>query len=559
MLGGCGRAKQAPARIPQASDSLYTARAALIIYGTEPERALAIIDSALIVGNVSPFRADFVRARIYANSVVGPRLDTAVDLCEVLLQHDSTRVVDKATAANRSDVLEVMMAACRKQHDDNHWLQYAIERADLSRSQGMETEALRMEAEIGAVMTRLGRRDEGLIKLEQVIHALDQGEPSVDRMDAGIVARKRRIIVYDDAGRFWDIIPDAEAIIKKLEDYRRRPEAYAEDCFRLPPDADGHARYCQFYTAQAQAYLACAYSSVTPPDLEKARAYVQLVEASDFGRSFVGRWTLTQVWKALGQWDKLLAIDAEAERRMGADTLNADYAAVLQDRADAARARGQYLQAISYMDRYTRLQRQLSEKRHETEAQEYAARYHAMEQEQMIREAQAQSLRKDTFIMVILAILFIICLFLFRVFQQRRFISEKNQALVRMINELTETREASQKGTARPDRELFDRIDSVIRGEKLYADANLQRQDIVDRFNVSRHALNDMFSAYADGQSFTAYVNNLRMQDALRLLQEEPVLSFSDIAQAVGFTPANFREQFKRQFGMTPTEYRQNL
>ena len=217
MLGGCNRAKQAPARIPQASDSLYTARAALIIYGTEPERALTIIDSALIVGNVSPFRADFIRARIYANSVVGPRLDTAIDLCEVLLQHDSTCVVDKATAANRSDVLEVMMAACRKRHDDNHWLQYAIERADLSRSQGMETEALRMEGEIGAVMTRLGRREEGLIKLEQVINALDQGEPSVDRMDAGIVARKRRIIVYDDAGRFWDIIPDAEAIIKKLE------------------------------------------------------------------------------------------------------------------------------------------------------------------------------------------------------------------------------------------------------------------------------------------------------------------------------------------------------
>jgi AraC-like DNA-binding protein len=30
-------------------------------------------------------------------------------------------------------------------------------------------------------------------------------------------------------------------------------------------------------------------------------------------------------------------------------------------------------------------------------------------------------------------------------------------------------------------------------------------------------------------------------------------------ADAVGLTPANFREQFKRQFGMTPTEYRQNV
>lgn len=235
VMGGCDRSNHPPSHTPQALDSLYTARAALNMYGTNPERALAVIDSALIVGNVSPFRADFVRARIYANSVVGPSLDTAISLCEALLQHDSTCVVDKATAANRSDVLDVMMTACRKRHDNEHWLQYAIERAGLSRSQNMETEALRMEAEIGAVLTRLGRREEGLIKLEQVINALDQGEPSVDRMDAGIVARKRRIIVYDDAGRFWDIIPDAEAIIKKLEDYQRRPEAYAEDSFRLPP------------------------------------------------------------------------------------------------------------------------------------------------------------------------------------------------------------------------------------------------------------------------------------------------------------------------------------
>lgn len=46
------------------------------------------------------------------------------------------------------------------------------------------------------------------------------------------------------------------------------------------------------------------------------------------------------------------------------------------------------------------------------------------------------------------------------------------------------------------------------------------------------------------------------MQDAIRLMQKEPDTPAGVIAEAVGFTPANFREQFKRQFGMTPTEYR---
>ena len=46
---------------------------------------------------------------------------------------------------------------------------------------------------------------------EQVIHALDEGAPSVDRMDTGIVACKRRIQVFEQNGRFQDMISDAQA------------------------------------------------------------------------------------------------------------------------------------------------------------------------------------------------------------------------------------------------------------------------------------------------------------------------------------------------------------
>lgn len=557
-LLACGRVKQAPARVPQASDSLYTARAALKVYGTQPEQALAIVDSALIVGNVSSYRADFLRAMIYANSVERQQLDKAIDLCGSLLKHDSTQVVDNQTFANRNDVLGVMMDACRKKGDDDRWLQYAIDRAELSRSHGMETEALRMEAEIGAAMTRVGRRDEGLIKLEQVIRALDAGSPSVDRMDALIVALKRRINVFEQAGRSQDMISDAQVIINKLDDYRSRPSAYAKDSFRLP-DESSMGKYCDFYTAQAWAYLARAYSQMTPPDIPDAQKYTKMVEESEYGHTFSGRAMIAAAWKCLGQWDKLMAIDEEAESRMGADTLNASYAAILKDKADEARAHGRFVQALSYMDRYTRLQNQLSEKRHESEAQEYAARYHAMEQEQKIQEAKARSARQDAVIVVILLILLIVATFTIHSVRQRHAIILKNKVLTRMIGELSQTRAQPQADTPKPDKALFDLIDGAIRKDKLYANVYLQRQDIADRFNISRHALNDLLSAYADGQSFTAYINGIRMQDAIRLMQKEPETPVGVIADAVGFTPANFREQFKRQFGMTPTEYRNNL
>ena len=529
------------------------------IYGTRPERALAIIDSALIVGNLDHFKADFLRAKIYAGSLEGMQRDKAMAICEELLRHDSTKVVSKSTAANRNNVLDVMLGACRSNGDDEKWLRYAIERAELSRSQGMETESLRMEAEIGAALTWIGRREEGMIKLEQVINALDKGEPSVDRMDAGIVARKRRIKVLEQTGRYQDIISDAEAILKKLEDYQRRSSAYAEDSFRLSPDPKSRTRYCQFYRAQAQCCLAEVYTLVTPPDLAKAREYARLVEESAYGHTFSGRWALAPVWKALGWWDKLQAVDDETERLLGADTVNADFAAVLKHRADAAKARGQLALALTYMDRYTRLQNELNEQRRLSEAQEYAARYHAMEQEQKVLEAETQSARKDAIIQIIAVILLLLTAFSIHSVRQRHAIARKNHVLVRMINERTEGEDASQAQARKPDRQLFELIDGTIRREKIYTNVNLQRQDIVDRFDISRHTLNELFSAYADGQSFTAYINNMRMQDAIRILQREPETPVSLIAEAVGFTPANFREQFKRQYGMTPTEYRQNL
>lgn len=423
----------------------------------------------------------------------------------------------------------------------------------------METEALRMEAEIGAALTRVGRRDEGLFKLEQTIRALDEVGLSVDRMDAGIVARKRRIQVFEQNGRYRDMIPDAQAIIDKLADYSRRPSEYVHDSFRLR-NASNMGGYCAFYQAQAWCFLARAYAQMTPQDAILAGKYLYLYEASPYGHTFGGREMAAPAWKALKQWDKLLAVDAEIERNLGTDTLAAAYAGILKDRADVAKARGQYRQSASLMERYVRLMEQRHEQHHLSEAQEYAARYHAMEQEQKIRQAQNESALKDGIIAVVVAILLIITSFAIHSVRQRRAIGDKNRVLARMINEQSNANETIQHAeTPLPDKRLFDLIDGAIRREKLYTNVNLQRQDIIDRFDISRHSLNDLFSAYADGQSFTSYINNLRLQEALHLIRKEPDTPVSAIAEAVGFTPANFREQFKREFGMTPTEYRQNV
>ena len=109
------------------------------------------------------------------------------------------------------------------------------------------------------------------------------------------------------------------------------------------------------------------------------------------------------------------------------------------------------------------------------------------------------------------------------------------------------------------DKELFKTIDTIIRQERLYAQVNLLREDIMKRFGIGRHHLNDQLNAFADGMSFPQYINSIRLEVAHDLLTNHPEMPIADVAREVGFTAPNLREQFKRCYGITPTEYRAGL
>ena len=109
------------------------------------------------------------------------------------------------------------------------------------------------------------------------------------------------------------------------------------------------------------------------------------------------------------------------------------------------------------------------------------------------------------------------------------------------------------------DKDLFKTIDKIIREERLYAQVNLMREDIMEHFGIGRHRLNDQLNAFADGMSFPQYINSIRMEIAYDLLTNRPEMKITEIAREVGFTAPNLREQFKRCYGITPAEYRAGL
>ena len=109
------------------------------------------------------------------------------------------------------------------------------------------------------------------------------------------------------------------------------------------------------------------------------------------------------------------------------------------------------------------------------------------------------------------------------------------------------------------DKELFKTIDNIIRRERLYTQVNLMREDIMHRFGIGRHHLNDQLNTFAEGMSFPQYINSIRMEVAYDLLTNHPEMTIAEVARQVGFTAPNLRVQFKRCYGITPAEYRASL
>lgn len=106
-------------------------------------------------------------------------------------------------------------------------------------------------------------------------------------------------------------------------------------------------------------------------------------------------------------------------------------------------------------------------------------------------------------------------------------------------------------------KDLFETIDTTIRKERLYANVDLMREDVMKRFGIGRHHLNNLLHDHADGKSFPQYINAIRIEVAHSLFDLHPELTIAEVARQVGFTSPNLREQFKLKYGVTPKAYKE--
>ncbi len=574
---GCSRGgSHGDERMPQPTDTLYTADAAMEVFDRDPERALAIIDSGEALGNIENELATLLRAKVYIQSTSMQQTDTARQMLESLME---TPYV-KDNPGNHKIVLDLFIQLSRLRDDYEQWLRWSTEKANLCRQQGDETETLRTEAEIGLILTYLGEVDKGLSKLNGVIGILD-GQRHFNEMDACIIALKRKISVLKKFDRPAEVIPVAQRIVRIVDDYRQHPEDYADDSYRMPTTDEERLDYCDFYAAQAYGSLARAYAESWDRErprpkamLDSARHYLSLFEHSNYGRSYSGRMVIAPTWCLMGAYDKMLAIYDEMTAQMGSDTLNLDYAKMLRDRAIAAKAMGNTTASNGYWQRYSDLKDLLNNQLQESKAHEYAARYQLQEERHNTEREEAAKHRIGVIATLLGIMLSIVAFFVFFLVRQLHSIREKNAVLTKEITHKIETEEkylvAIKKQTDEQpnttsaidpstltDSELFEQIRRYILEEKLYLDPQFGRQQLIERLHLSKESIGAAFSKGSQYTSLASFINEMRLIYGAKLLVENPTMSITDVATASGFANnITFAHNFKERYALTPSNFR---
>lgn len=362
----------------------------------------------------------------------------------------------------------------------------------------------------------------------------------------------------------------AYGYIKKAEKNLKHMEENKEDL--LMPE--GQINY-----EQGRLYALASEILEKSNNTKEARHYYTKFMASPCAEDSRSKIYIVPYLLEKGYYKTALSISHERIEilRLETDTIGEDMSAAINYLMQAYEMSGDKVQALAISKQAVSLANTIRIKDRENTALELATIYNVQEKEALITRQKADLQKKNVWLYCSLTIILLCLSISIMTIKNMRSIKEKNLAMVKQIREMqfyrkklnilqneaiinTETGtyeqlEISTSGKLTP-KEIFAITDQKIRHEKLYLNPNLTRDDLVDLLSVRRLDFIQAINEYS-GMNFTDYINSLRLEESLKLLEIHKKKSMEVIAEMSGFgSVRSFYRQFKNKYKMLPSEYR---
>ena len=126
----------------------------------------------------------------------------------------------------------------------------------------------------------------------------------------------------------------------------------------------------------------------------------------------------------------------------------------------------------------------------------------------------------------------------------------------------TEFAEPSYKNSTLKEKdklEIEKQLKLVMNEKKPYLKNELRLNDLAELLPISPHHLSQFLNEY-NKTSFFDFINEYRVQEAKRIIQETPEFTLLQVGYEAGFNnKTSFVNAFKRFAGQTPSAYRKNI
>lgn len=107
-------------------------------------------------------------------------------------------------------------------------------------------------------------------------------------------------------------------------------------------------------------------------------------------------------------------------------------------------------------------------------------------------------------------------------------------------------------------RRISAKVERAMAQDQLYRNQNITLRHLSDHTGVSENYLSQVLN-HALGRNFYEFINHWRIKEACALLAQQ-TMSIVEIGEEVGFNArSTFNAAFKKETGLTPSEYRANL
>lgn len=109
----------------------------------------------------------------------------------------------------------------------------------------------------------------------------------------------------------------------------------------------------------------------------------------------------------------------------------------------------------------------------------------------------------------------------------------------------------------RDDGQLMAIVETKVEGDRLHLDPNFDANALAKLIGVSKERLDRLFRNKSMYRIPEAYIDNLRLLTAIRLLREKPNYNIASISEDAGFKHVRtMQRKLMEVLGLTPAEYR---